>query len=74
MTKLTRTEEQAVYEAMAGYELQPGQALLLGPRSVAILSGRETHRGGALPDKLVLERRDWWLGGDDSGVRARRNR
>lgn len=51
-------EDAAVLSMMADYPLEPGQMLLLGPRSVAILTGGEEFRG-KLPDKHVLERKEW---------------
>lgn len=59
MTLYSRNQERAVYEAMAGYELKPGQALWLGPRSVAILAGVVEHEGGPLPDKQIVEKSEW---------------
>lgn len=59
MILYSKSEERDVYEAMAGYRLKPGQALWLGPRSVAILAGREKHEGGPLPGKYILEKCEW---------------
>lgn len=59
MISFTRDEERDIYEAMAGVRLRPGQALWLGPRSVAIIAGRETHAGGKLPDKMILNKDEW---------------
>lgn len=50
--------DRAVLSVMKDYPLQPGQMLLLGPKSVAMLSG-QAEFNGSLPDKLILERADW---------------
>lgn len=50
--------DRAVLSVMKDYPLKPGQMLLLGPKSVAMLSG-QAEFNGSLPDKLVLERADW---------------
>lgn len=49
--------DRAVLSVMKDYPLQPGQMLLLGPKSVAMLSG-QVEFNGSLPDKLVLDRSD----------------
>lgn len=59
MILYSRDQERAVCEAMAGVVLKPGQALWLGPRSVAILAGEEQHKGGPLPDKQIVEKSEW---------------
>ncbi len=68
---MTDTEdEKAVLSLMRDYPLKPGQALYLGPLSVAYLKGDYVKAPwllphvappaeGRLPDKLVLERSDW---------------
>lgn len=56
--KMTEAD-RAVYAAMSEYELKKGQMLLLGPQSIAILTGAFIHEGGALPDKVVYERKEW---------------
>lgn len=50
--------DRAVLSVMKDMPLKPGQMLLLGPKSVAILSG-QVEFNGSLPDKLILERSDW---------------
>lgn len=50
--------DRAVLSVMKDYPLQPGQMLLLGPKSVAMLSG-QAEFNGSLPDKHVLDRSDW---------------
>lgn len=50
--------DRAVLSVMKDYPLQPGQMLLLGPKSVAMLSG-QLEFDGNLPDKLILERDQW---------------
>lgn len=50
--------DRAVLSMMKDYPLKPGQMLLLGPKSVAILSG-QVEFNGSLPDKLILERNEW---------------
>ncbi len=61
-TRKPLTEQQkadrAVISVMKDYPLQPGQMLLLGPRSVKILSTPGVFNG-SLPDKLVLDRGEW---------------
>lgn len=63
-------EDKSVLLMMAEYPLEPGQALWLGPLSVAYLSGdyvkapwllpdMKAPGGKLLPDKLVLEKTDW---------------
>lgn len=62
--------ERPVIEAMADYDLRPGQMLLLGPLSCAYIRGDwrrapwllkdEPAPGGKLlPDKIVMERSEW---------------
>lgn len=50
--------DRAVLSVMKDMPLKPGQMLLLGPKSVAMLSG-QVEFNGSLPDKLILERADW---------------
>lgn len=50
--------DRAVLSVMKDIPLKPGQMLLLGPKSVAILSG-QVEFNGSLPDKYVLERDQW---------------
>ena len=52
--------ERALIVSMADYPLKPGQMLLLGPRSVAMLT--KGGFAGKLPDKFVLEREEWCAG------------
>lgn len=51
-------EDIALFEAMRDMPLKPGQMLLLGPRSVAMLTGKAKYQP-PLPDKFVLERSEW---------------
>ncbi len=51
-------QDRAVLSVMRDYPLKPGQMLLLGPRSVKILSTPGAFNG-SLPDKLVLDRSEW---------------
>lgn len=67
----TMTEaEKAMFIAMRNYRLQPGQMLLLGPLSVAFLTGDHVRApwvlpgvsapgGKMLPDLHVIERGEW---------------
>lgn len=50
-------EDKALYSVMAEYTLKPGQALFLGPKSVAALTG-EVEFTGRLPDKFMMQKRD----------------
>lgn len=50
--------DRAVLSAMKDMPLARGQMLLLGPKSVAMLSGAVPY-GGSLPDKLILDRSEW---------------
>ena len=50
--------DAAVHEVMSSMPLGPGQMLLLGPKSVEILSTEGAFRG-ALPDMMVFERAEW---------------
>lgn len=50
--------DRAVVSAMASIPLKKGQMLLLGPKSVAMLTGTMAYEG-SLPDKLILERGQW---------------
>lgn len=51
-------EERALLSVMSDYPLKPGQMLLLGPKSVHILtSGMEW--AGPLPDKHIYEKVEW---------------
>lgn len=61
---------RALIQQMAQYPLEPGQMLLLGPKSVAYLTGdavrapwcvdqRLAPGGKLLPDKHVLNEREW---------------
>lgn len=50
--------EAAIMSVMADYPLEPGQALWLGPKSVAILAAPHGFRG-KLPDKMVMEKNEW---------------
>lgn len=50
--------DRAVLSVMKDYPLRPGQMLLLGPKSVAILSG-QVEFNGSLPDKHIIDRSDW---------------
>lgn len=50
--------DDAFLHAMARVKLQPGQMLLLGPRSVAILSQPGTGKV-RLPDMYILDRSEW---------------
>lgn len=55
-------EDRALIEMMRDGELfplKPGQMLLLGPRSIAILVGRVEFKGGKLPDKHVYKESEW---------------
>ncbi len=62
MTTGNYTEQQkadrAVISVMRDYPLEPGQMLLLGPRSVKILSTPGAF-SGSLPDKLIIEKSEW---------------
>ena len=63
--------ERAIIQQMASYPLKPGQALYLGPLSVAFLAGDyvkapwvipngpKAPGGKRLPDLRVLERNEW---------------
>lgn len=62
--------EKAVLTAMHDYPLEPGQMLLLGPLSVAYLSGDHFKApwllpsykppgGKMLPDLLKIEKSEW---------------
>lgn len=48
----------AVISAMRDMPLKRGQMLLLGPKSVAVLSGMAVYEG-KFPDKHMLERDEW---------------
>lgn len=50
--------DRALLSAMKDYPLKPGQMLLLGPKSVALLSTPGAY-AGTLPDKYILDRSDW---------------
>lgn len=50
--------DRAVISVMKDYPLKPGQMLLLGPKSVKLLSTPGAF-AGKLPDKLVLDRDQW---------------
>jgi len=50
--------DEAFVHAMARVPLKPGQMLLLGPRSVAILSQPGTGKV-RLPDMYILDRSEW---------------
>lgn len=61
---------RALIQQMAQYPLRPGQMLLLGPRSVAYLTGDYVRApwaldqtlapgGRLLPDKHVLDEIEW---------------
>lgn len=50
--------ERALISAMANYPLKSGQMLLLGPKSVALLSTPGAYNG-VLPDRHILDRREW---------------
>lgn len=50
--------ERAVLSVMKDYPLKRGQMLLLGPRSVHILSTPNAF-AGRLPDKFIYERSEW---------------
>jgi len=51
---------KAVLSVMKDMPLKKGQMLLLGPKSVAILSTPGAFQG-KLPDKFVFERSEWAL-------------
>lgn len=51
-------KDRAVIETMRDLKLKPGQMLLLGPRSVAMLSGDEEYNG-VLPDRYIFEPEEW---------------
>ncbi len=62
--------DKAVLVMMHGYDLQPGQMLLLGPLSVAYIAGDYQRApwlmpnvrapgGKRLPDKFVIEKQEW---------------
>lgn len=50
-------DDRAVLTLMHDYSLKPGQMLLIGPRSIALLI-EGTFRG-KLPDKHVIEKSEW---------------
>lgn len=50
--------DRAVISAMQDMKLRPGQMLLLGPVSVAMLSGEREFRP-PLPDKFTFEKEEW---------------
>lgn len=62
--------EKAVLIRMAEYPLEPGQMLLMGPLSCAylrgdwrrapwLIKGEKAPGGLLLPDKIVMEEREW---------------
>jgi len=53
--------DKAVHEVMSSMPLEPGQMLLLGPKSVAILSTEGAFKGN-LPDMMVFSREEWEKG------------
>lgn len=62
MAAVLSPEGRALIEMMRDGELfplKPGQMLLLGPRSIAILVGRVEFKGGKLPDKFIIEKGEW---------------
>lgn len=50
--------ERAVLSVLADWPLKPGQMLLLGPKSVKILSTPGAFKG-ELPDMMVIEKSTW---------------
>lgn len=50
--------DAAVYEVMKDIPLKPGDMLLLGPKSVEILS-TEGMFNGVLPDRYVIPKKEW---------------
>lgn len=52
--------DDAFIHAMARIPLQPGQMLLLGPRSVAILSTPGTGKT-RLPDMWIIDKSEWGM-------------
>jgi hypothetical protein len=70
MTEQEIAAEKAVLHQMRDYPLERGQMLLLGPLSVAylrgdwrrapwLIKGERAPGGKMLPDKHVLEEREW---------------
>lgn len=51
--------DKAVLYTMAEWPLEPGQMLLLGPKSVKSLSSGAYKGPRTLTDLMVLERKDW---------------
>lgn len=51
--------ERALISVMADWPLEPGQMLLIGPRSVRVLTSRGAYDPSKLIDTLVLEREEW---------------
>lgn len=55
--KLNETDK-ALYTVMADMILKPGEMLLLGPKSVEILTTEGMFKG-SLPDKYVFQKQEW---------------
>lgn len=56
--KTDEARERAILTAMVNFPLKPGQMLLVGPKSVAIMAGEGTFTG-RLPDTYVIDRSEW---------------
>lgn len=50
--------DKLIVRMMHDYPLEPGQMLLLGPRSVAVLTGDGEFKG-RLPDKYIYSKEEW---------------
>lgn len=48
----------ALYEVMQDTPLEPGDMLLLGPKSVRALTVKGAYNG-SLPDKFIFKREEW---------------
>ncbi len=70
MSLLLTESDKAVLQVLHDYPLEPGQMLLLGPLSVAYVSGDHVRApwlmpgvaapgGRRLPDKHVIEKTEW---------------
>lgn len=51
-------DDKAVVTSMAEFPLKKGQMLLLGPQSIAVLTGKQMFTG-KLVDKVVIEKPEW---------------
>lgn len=51
--------DRAILSVMKDWPLKPGQILLLGPRSVAVLTDGKDYSPGKLTDKYILDRSEW---------------